>query len=135
MGYEGTTINSSPTIALRAGADITAGSGLTVKYDTNGDVVLCNAAGEIALGILLLQGDGGIKTGDSLTVQIACRGKAVAGGTFKAGAALAVNASGKLVEAAEGQFVLGYALSAGTADGFVDIEIAKGFKPNTASQG
>ena len=126
MGYEGTTINSSPTIALRAGADITAGSGLTVKYDTNGDVVLCNAAGEIALGILLLQTDGDIKTGDSLTVQIACRGKAVAG------AALAVDTTGKLVEAAAGQFVLGYALSAGTADGFVDIEIAKGFKPNGA---
>ena len=124
--FIGTSISTSPVIAASAGAAIDNGAGKAVKFDASGNIVLCSAAGEAALGVLILQHADKIAAGDTVTVQIERQGQAVAGDTIAAGDLLAVNASGAVVKAATGNHLIGQALSAGTAGGFVNIQIFKG---------
>ena len=133
--YIGTSASTSPTFAAVAGAKIEGGAGKAVKFDSSGNIILCSTAGEAALGILLLQSADTINQGDSVTVQIHGRGKAIAGGTIAAGDMLAVTASGTLTKAAAGNSVVGQALSAATADGFVDFIICRGGQLNAAAAG
>lgn len=128
MAFIGTTISASPTIAVVAGAGIEAGAGKAVKLNENGQAVLCSAAGESALGILILQTPDVVKAGESVTVQIKDIGVAAAGSTIAAGACVTVDTAGKLTAAAEGNYVLGQALEAATAGNFVKVQIAKGGK-------
>ena len=128
MAFIGTTINASPTIAVVAGAEITAGAGKAVKLNENGQAVLCSAAGESAFGILIMQTPDAVKAGESVTVQIKDIGLAVAGGTIAAGACVTVDNAGQLTAAADGHYVLGQALEAATAGNFVHVQIAKGGK-------
>ena len=116
--FIGSSIDKSPTIALAAGAKIEGGAGKAVKFDGNGDVILCSTAGEAAIGFLILQTADVVEQGDSVTVQTCARGQLAAGGTFAAGDFLAVDANAKLVKAAVTNYVVGQALSAGTAGGF-----------------
>lgn len=131
--YIGTSASTSPTFAAVAGAKIEGGAGKAVKFDSSGNIILCSTAGEAALGILLLQSADTINQGDSVTVQIHGRGKAIAGGTIAAGDMLTVTASGTLTKAAAGNSVVGQALSAATADGFVDFIICRGGQLNAAA--
>ena len=133
--YIGTSASTSPTFAAVAGAKIEGGAGKAVKFDSSGNIILCSTAGEAALGILLLQSADTINQGDSVTVQIHGRGKAIAGGTIAAGDMLPVTASGTLTKAAAGNSVVGQALSAATADGFVDFIICRGGQLNAAAAG
>lgn len=133
--YIGTSASTSPTFAAMAGAKIEGGAGKAVKFDSSGNIILCSTAGEAALGILLLQSADTINQGDSVTVQIHGRGKAIAGGTIAAGDMLTVTASGTLTKAAAGNSVVGQALSAATADGFVDFIICRGGQLNAAAAG
>lgn len=133
--YIGTSASTSPTFAAVAGAKIEGGAGKAVKFDSSGNIILCSTAGEAALGILLLQSADTINQGDSVTVQIHGRGKAIAGGTIAAGDMLTVTASGTLTKAAAGNSVVGQALSAATADGFVDFIICRGGQLNAAAAG
>lgn len=132
MNYFGASVNQSPVIAERAGEDIKNGAFLAVKYDDDGNIVLCNKAGEAAFGLLLPDTAEEISEGNELTVQIKDIGLAKAGGAFKKGVPLTTDAQGKLVEAAGGSFILGYALEQSFAEGqFVRMDITKsGF--NTA---
>lgn len=134
MNYFGASVNQSPVIAERAGEAMKNGAFLAVKYDDDGSIILCNKAGETALGLLLPDTVEEISQGNELTVQIKDIGLAKAGGVFKKGAPLTTDAQGKLVEAAGGSFILGYALEQSFAEGqFVRVDITKsGF--NTAAK-
>lgn len=134
MNYFGASVNQSPVIAERAGEAMKNGAFLAVKYDDDGSIILCNKAGETALGLLLPDTAEEISQGNELTVQIKDIGLAKAGGVFKKGAPLTTDAQGKLVEAAGGSFILGYALEQSFAEGqFVRVDITKsGF--NTAAK-
>lgn len=126
----GDSINTSATIAGRAGAAITGGAGLAVKYDASGCIVPCSTAGETALGVLIMQqGDAAI--GGGVTVQIKDAGICVSGGAIKSGALLSVNANAQLVPAEAGDFILGVALgSAAVAGQLVPVQLCKcGFMP------
>ena len=124
--YIGTSTSTSPTFAAVAGAKIEGGAGKAVKFDVSGNVVLCSAAGEAALGVLILQTADVVNEGDSVTVQILGRGQAVAGGAIAAGDMLAVAADGTLTKAAAGNSVVGQALTACTANGFVEFVLCRG---------
>lgn len=128
--YIGSSINKSPTFAAVAGAEITKGAGKAVKFDSSGNVILCSSAGEAAIGILIMQTADNVAEGDSVTVQITGRGQAVAGGTIAAGDMLAVDTNGALVKAAATNYVVGQALAAGTANGFVEVIICRGGQLN-----
>ena len=130
--FIGSSIDKSPTIALAAGAKIEGGAGKAVKFDGNGNVILCSTAGEAAIGFLILQTADVVEQGDSVTVQTCARGQLAAGGTFAAGDFLAVDVTAKLVKAAATNYVVGQALSAGTAGGFAQVEICKGGQLNAA---
>lgn len=132
--FIGTSISTSPTIAGVAGAAIEKGAGKAVKFDATGGIVLCNAAGEAAIGFLILQTNDAVAKGDSVTVQVCARGQVYAGAAVKAGDLLSVDANAKVVPAtagttaAVGTYVIGQALEAGVADGLVHIDVFKGGK-------
>ena len=124
--YIGSSISKSPTIACIAGAKIEKGAGKAVKFDGSGNIILCDGAGEAAIGILILQTADTVAAGESVTVQISGRGQGLAGGTIAAGDPLAVTATGTITKAAAGNSVIGFAIGAGTENGFVDFIIDRG---------
>ena len=130
------SINNSPTVSLKAGAEIDDVRFKAVKYDAEGKAVLASTAGEVFLGIALpTTGDavGKVKKGDDLDIQIKDMGMAVAGGAVAAGDPLAVNANAQLVKASAGNFIIGYALEAATQAGdIITIQVAKGYCPTGA---
>ena len=121
MAYFGASINEQPVLAEVAGAEIALGSGKAVKYDTDGNVVLAGA-GEAICGILLMQTDEKVAAGDIVTVQFKSIGMVAAGGEFKKGDALSVDANGAFVKATDGKAVA-RALEAGEAGTFVRAHI------------
>ena len=121
MAYFGASINEQPVLAEVAGAEIVAGSGKAVKYDTEGNVVLAGA-GEAICGILLMQTDEKVAAGDIVTVQFKDIGYVAAAGDFVKGDALSVDANGAFVKAADGKAVA-RALEAGSAGTFVRAHI------------
>lgn len=127
MIYTATQINESPTIIGKAGAGIASPTdvrGKAIKFDAQGELVLAGA-GEVAVGIAILTNDEATKAGLDVTVQVKEMGVALAGGEIKAGAELASDADGKVVEATSGQFVIGTALESATAGKYVRIQITK----------
>ena len=131
--YIGSSINKSPTFSAVAGAEIINGAGKAVKFDGSGNIILCSSAGEAAIGILIMQTAEKVASGESVTVQISDRGQAVAGDTITAGDLLAVNSSGALVKAAETNYVVGQALTAGTNNGFVEVILCRGGQLNAGA--
>lgn len=128
--YIGTTINESPVIAGALGAEMKGDpSFLAVKFNTDGNLVLAGA-GESAIGIITPGCGENLPAGDEVTVQIKESGLARVGSAVSCGDALACGADGKLVKAAAGTFILGYALSAAAADETVKLQITKsGYYP------
>lgn len=130
------SINNSPTVSLKAGADIEDVRFKAVKYDADGNAVLTSTAGEVFLGIALpTTGDavGKVKAGDDIDIQIKDMGMAVAGGAIAIGSPLAANNAGQLVTASAGNFVIGYAMEAATKAGdIITVQVAKGYCPTGA---
>lgn len=133
--YLANQINSSPTLFGKAGAVVDDIRFKAVTFNAEGKVILAEA-GKEALGIAIATtGDpvGKVAIGDQVDIQIKDIGLAMAGGEVKAGASVAIGANGKLVAAASGNFVLGYAITAAKADGdIIQVQIAKGYYPTTA---
>ncbi len=129
MNYFGDSINTSATVAERAGANIESGAGIAVKYDGNGDVVACSTAGEAALGVLIAQTGSAVK-GDAVCVQIKDVALWKSGAAFAKGALLATDNKGCAVTAGAGNFIMGMALGAsGAAGQLVPVQLAKcGYK-------
>lgn len=130
MNYFGASINQSPTIAEKAGAAISVGEFLAVKYDENGFVVVCSEEGEMSVGILLPETAKEIEAGDDVTIQIKDIGMGKSGAKIKKGEELTTDSKGRLIPAQSGHFVLGYAAGACQGeDELVRIDIRKsGYK-------
>ena len=80
-----------------AGADLSAAQYKAVKLNSSGAAVLAGA-GEFAIGILQNNPASGVA---AMIATVGAISKAKAGGSITAGATVAVNASGLLVDAAE----------------------------------
>lgn len=132
MNYFGATINDSSTIAEKTGAELTDAMFCAVKYDANGDVVTCGA-GEVAIGVILPETPAKVAKGDDVTIQIRNIGYAKSGAAIVKGAMVASDATGKLITAVAGNFVVGIAMSAAAkADAVFSIDIRKcGYVPAT----
>ena len=126
-------INPTPTLFAKAGAAIDDVRFKVVKFDENGNAVLATAGTDVILGIAIAttgDANGKVAVGDQVDVQIKEIGLAMAGGAIAAGVPVAAGADGKLVTAAAGNFVLGYAITPATADGDIfQVQIAKGYCP------
>lgn len=129
--FIGSTINESATVTFKAKAELKGNQGLALALN-DGKLEL-PAAGANVLGLSLFTNDDA-KAGDSLTVQVKDIGKWIAGGAVAAGDELAVDAAGKAVKVAEGQFIVGIALSAAAAAGTViSVQLTKsGYKPSAS---
>lgn len=104
-----------------AGVDLTNKEGLSVKFDAQGHIILCNAAGERPLGTLVAGGE----AGSNVTIQIdgQTRMIAAAAGIIH-GNAIAVDANGQAKVAAQGDYIYAQALEPAFAAGqliLVDI--------------
>ena len=130
--YLANQINSSPTLFGKAGAAVEDIRFKAVTFNADGKVILAEA-GKAALGIAIATtGDplGKVDIGDQVDIQIKDIGLAMAGGAVNAGAPVTIGANGKLVTAASGNFVLGYAITSAKADGdIIQVQIAKGYYP------
>lgn len=115
MNYMATSINQSPVIVDKAGADLAEVRGRAVKFDATGAIVLAGA-GEKALGVGIMTNDTNIAKGADVHVQIKDIGLVCAGAAITKGAELEVGADGKLIPAESGKPVA-IALDAATAAG------------------
>lgn len=93
MVYMATSINESPVIVDKAGADLADVRGRAVKFDENGCIALC-AAGEAAIGVGIMTNDEIIKAGQDVHIQIKDIGLVYAGAAIKKGEELAAGAEG-----------------------------------------
>lgn len=116
-------ILSSSTITAKAGAALTDPRGRALKFDENGCVVLADTAGEFVAGIGLLMMDVEVEAGKDVDIQVQDFGYAYAGADIKRGEALAVDATGALVPAASGNFIVGVAHEDATADHFFRVRV------------
>lgn len=123
MSYHGTGINDSPTIVAKAAADIASGAFLAAKLTDSG--VAVSGAGEAAIGLLIPETESP-KAGEDVTVQVKDIGLAKTGAAVNAGDLLASDASGKLIKATSGKFILAAALETATAaDQIISVQICK----------
>ena len=130
MNYLGASINTSSVIAEAAGAELENGAFCAVKYDENGNVVLCDTEGEIAAGILLPETTQKISVGEDVTVQIKDIGLCKSGAEIKKGQEVMVDTKGRVIPATAGKFVIGYAMTNATAENeIIEVDIRKcGYK-------
>jgi len=104
-----------------ADGDYTSSQFLGVKFSATGFAV-CSAAGEACDGILQDKP----ALGSAGKVTVLGKSKAVAGAAFAKGALLAVNASGKLITAVSGNYIVGRALEAASgADEIVSVVLTR----------
>ena len=123
--FLGTAINNSATIAGTAGATITTGAFLAVRFDGSGNIILA-AAGGNALGILVATTPATVAAGEGVTVQVKDIGRWMSGAAIAAGAELAPNAAGQAVTAVATNHVLAVALEAAAGAGQpISVQIVK----------
>lgn len=129
MSYNGTVINTSPTIVDKAGAAITSGPFTALAYK-DGALVTCNAS-MVPFGITVAETEASVAKDADVTIQVKEIGLWKAGGEFAKGAALTSDANGCAVAAGAGKFILAFALQEATAAGqFVRVQIVKaGYAP------
>lgn len=121
--YHGTGINDSATIVAKASADITGGAFLAAMLTADGIAVA--KAGEAAIGIMIPETDSP-KAGEDVNIQVKDIGLAMVGAAVNAGDLLASDASGKLVKAEKGDFIIAAALATTAASGqVISVQIIK----------
>ena len=130
MNYFGVGINTSSVVAEIAGADIENAAFCAVKYDENGNVVLCDTEGEIVAGIVLPETTQKISAGENITIQIKDIGLCKVGAEIKKGQEVMVDTKGRVVPATSGKFVVGYAVTTASAENeVIQVDIRKcGYK-------
>ena len=140
--YHGVQINPSPTIVQAAGADIDDCRNRIMKFDENGNVVLATAGTDIPVGIAIIEAgynditgveSGKVAKGDDVDIQIKDMGVVIAGEDIKKGQEIAAGADGLAAVAADGDYVLGFAITDAPADGYLHIQIAKYQKSGSVS--
>lgn len=117
--YLTNAINNSPTIPVPAAADMNDIGGKAVKFDEEGNCVLCDTVGEMCLGIVTIDNPVEVKKGATVSVQIKDMGRVVAGAAIPVGAELTVDAEGTFIPAEAGQYVRAIAKQAAAAKGEV----------------
>lgn len=130
MNYFGASISQTPTIAEQAGTPIINGEFLIVKYDDNGNVVLCDTEGELTAGVLLPETTKTVVVGEDVTVQIKDIGLVKVGAAMKKGQEVMTDNKGRAVPALAGKFILGYAMQSAAAENeIISVQITKsGYK-------
>ena len=130
MNYFGASINTSSVVAETAGAVIENGAFCAVKYNENGNVVLCDTEGELTTGVLLAETAQKINIGSDVTIQIKDIGLCKAGAEIKKGQEVMVDTQGRVIPATAGKFVMGYAMTNATAENeIIEVDIRKcGYK-------
>lgn len=137
--FNGSQINQSVTIAEQAGAAIDDVRNLILKYDENGDVVVATDGKAPIVGIAIIEAgyndisgaeSGKVAKGDQVDVQIKDIGYILAGGTIKKGEEVTATA-GKATKAADGDYVIGVALSNAAVNDYVRVQISK-YQKNAA---
>ena len=132
--YNGVQINPSPTIVEKAGAASEDCRNRIMKYDENGNVVLATAGTDIPVGIALIEAgynditgveSGKVAVGDDVDILVKDMGVVIAGAEIKKGQEVTAGADGLAAVATSGNYVLGIALTNATADGYLQIQIAK----------
>lgn len=132
--YRGAQFNQSISIAELAGAAIEDVRNLIMKYDDNGDVVPATAGTDIPLGVATIesgynditgQTSGKVEVGDQVDVLIKDRVVVLAGAAIKKGQEVAAGANGLAAVAAEGDYVLGFALGNASEGDYLEVQISK----------
>lgn len=117
-----TVMQSRDTRTEIAGADLSAAQFKFVTLESTGKVILANAAGEQAYGVVIV----GAASDRAVTVVRTGSVMVEAGGTIAAGAAVATNAAGEAQTAASTNIVMGYAKEAGVDGQLIEIELITG---------
>ena len=132
--YRGAQFNQSISIAELAGAKIEDVRNLIMKYDDNGNVVVATAGTDIPLGVATIESgfnditgrtSGMVEVGDQVDVLIKDRVVVLAGAAIKKGQEVAAGANGMAVVAAEGDYVLGFALGTANEGDYLEVQISK----------
>lgn len=132
--YRGAQFNQSISIAELAGAAIEDVRNLIMKYDDNGNVVLATAGTDIPLGVATIesgynditgQTSGKVAVGDQVDILIKDRVVVLAGAAIKKGQEVAAGANGLAAVAAEGDYVLGFALGNANEGDYLEVQISK----------
>ena len=132
--YRGAQFNQSISIAELAGAAIEDVRNLIMKYDDNGNVVLATAGTDIPLGVATIESgynditgktSGKVEVGDQVDVLIKDRVVVLAGAAIKKGQEVAAGANGLAAVAAEGDYVLGFALGNANEGDYLEVQISK----------
>ena len=116
------TMQSRDTRTFVAGEDLSAAQFKFVTLEADGQVDLADSAGENCLGVLLVEG----AAARAVTVVMTGSVMVEAGGTVTAGGAVAVDATGRAVDATTGDIIMGYAREAGVAAQVIEIELIQG---------
>lgn len=142
--YLNATINNSATIRGKATAAITNAAHKAVAFDANGGLILPASAGAVAVGVVLSDPAATEDASDNLItaagaeIDVAIKDITFieASAAISAGAAVAVTTTGAAVTADEGNFILGYAMTAAAEAGeLIQIQITKsGFVPVTPEE-
>jgi len=127
MTYFMTSVNESPLISRKAGAELNDVRGRAVKFDDNGSIVLAGA-GDAALGIAILSSDEAIPVGGNVDIQVRAIGLVKAGAAIAPGDELASDAAGALVPATSGAYIAISLQKAAAAGEFVQALITRGSK-------
>ena len=132
--YRGAQFNQSISIAEMAGAAIEDVRNLIMKYDDNGDVVPATAGTDIPVGVAIIeagynditgQTSGKVEVGDQVDILIKDRVVVLAGAAIKKGQEVAAGANGMAAVAAEGDYVLGFALGNANEGDYLEVQISK----------
>lgn len=138
--FNGVQINQSVTITEQAGADIEDVRNLILNYDTNGNVVAAADGTAPLVGIAIIEAgyndisgaeSGKVAAGDQVDVQIKDIGYVIAGAAIKKGEEVTAATGGKAAKAADGDYVLGIALSNAAENDYVRVQISK-YQKNAA---
>lgn len=103
-------------VSIPAAADLSAKQHYCVKVNSSGQVALCDAAGEIAHGVLQNKPDAQAKAASVRTLGVT---KVVAAAAIEEGAVVTPTAAGKVTTGYGADRVLGIALEPAAADGDV----------------
>lgn len=138
--FNGVQINQSSTIVEKAGAAIADCRNKIMVYDDNGDVVLATGGTKPIVGIALIESglndisgkdSGSVAVGDDVDIQIKDIGYILAGAEIKKGEEVTSDENGLATKAADGNYVVGIALSAVKANEYCRVQIAK-YQKNAA---
>lgn len=133
MGYESTVINDSATIAEPAGSDLDNVHFLAAMHNDTGEIVIADGS-KMPVGVIIPTNDQNPRKGETVHIQIRYTGLIKISAAVKHGDPLTVGGDGRAAPAADGKFILGYALSAGADQGdTVRIDICKSGKAAAAT--